>query len=82
MSKVKAPKYTLTEAQRHMYASEKLTNFRWVAKYLAKYSAYTLTDKDLASADVEFQLADIGTSNPTGLIPTKQLYRTICRNCF
>ncbi|KAF9043495.1 alpha/beta-hydrolase [Hymenopellis radicata] len=60
MSKVKAPKYALTDAQRHMYASERLMNFRWISRIVAKYSAYTLTDKDLASADIELELADIG----------------------
>lgn len=60
MSKVKAPKAVLTDAQRAMYRSEKLMNFRWLAKLVATYSSYTLTQKDLAPVDVELELAEIG----------------------
>ncbi|KAJ6614607.1 Alpha/Beta hydrolase protein [Mycena sp. CBHHK59/15] len=53
-------KVILTEEQRHMYASEKLTNFRWISKILATYSPYTLSSKDFAPAEVQEYLADMG----------------------
>lgn len=59
-SKLKAPKVVLTEAQKRMYASEKLMNFRWIAKTVASYSAYTLSDKDLVSRDTELDIAELG----------------------
>lgn len=54
-------KAALTEAQKQMYASEKLINFRWIAKVTATYSNYTLTDKDLADDNLFLELAEIGT---------------------
>ncbi|KAF9043494.1 alpha/beta-hydrolase [Hymenopellis radicata] len=43
-----------------MYASEKATNFRWIAKLVASTSSYTLTENDLAPSDVEIELEEIG----------------------
>ncbi|THV04776.1 alpha/beta-hydrolase [Dendrothele bispora CBS 962.96] len=43
-----------------MYASEKFTNFRWIAKILATYSPCTLTSADLASETLDLELAEIG----------------------
>ena len=43
-----------------MYASEKLMNFRWIARVLATYSPRTLSSADLASADLDLELAEIG----------------------
>lgn len=53
-------KYVLTEAQRRMYASEKLVNFRWISKILATYSPHTLTASDLASLELYTTLAELG----------------------
>lgn len=62
MSILKRPqKYVLTAAQKEMYRSEKLTNFRWVAKIMAKYSPYTLSARDLADEKLFSELAEIGT---------------------
>jgi len=55
-------KLMLTEAQRRMYASEKLENFRWIAKLVATYSSYTLTASDLAPPDVERELTELGAT--------------------
>lgn len=43
-----------------MYASEKLANFRWVAKLVATYSKYALTDTDLAPENLYQELAELG----------------------
>ncbi|KAJ7741931.1 Alpha/Beta hydrolase protein [Mycena maculata] len=53
-------KYALTEEQRHMYASEKLMNFRWISKILASYSPHTLTSHDFAPTEVQSYLSEIG----------------------
>ncbi|KAK0449733.1 Alpha/Beta hydrolase protein [Desarmillaria tabescens] len=46
--KAKSPKYALTEAQKLMYNSEKLGNFRWISKM------------DLVPASLQLELAEIG----------------------
>lgn len=51
---------SLTADQLRMYRTEKLTNFRWIAKVLASYSPYVLTSKDLASADLSVEVSEIG----------------------
>ncbi|KAK7462749.1 hypothetical protein VKT23_007334 [Stygiomarasmius scandens] len=56
----KSQNYPLNEAQKKMYASEKLMNFRWIARVLATYSPRTLSSADLASADLDLELAEIG----------------------
>ncbi|RDB29816.1 Mono- and diacylglycerol lipase [Hypsizygus marmoreus] len=53
-------KYTLTEEQRRMYASEKLMNFRWISKVVATRSSYMLRDANLASPEVTAELAELG----------------------
>ncbi|SJK98610.1 uncharacterized protein ARMOST_01878 [Armillaria ostoyae] len=58
--KAKSPKYALTEAQRLIYASEKLMNFRWISKVVASYSSYRLSEKDLVSPSLQLELAEIG----------------------
>ncbi|KAK0452444.1 alpha/beta-hydrolase [Armillaria borealis] len=58
--KAKSPKYALTEAQRLMYASEKLMNFRWISKVVASYSSYRLSEKDLVPPSLQLELAEIG----------------------
>ncbi|KZT74644.1 alpha/beta-hydrolase [Daedalea quercina L-15889] len=50
----------LTPAQKHMYTSEKLDNFRAISKLCATRSSYTLTSKDVAPADLYFDLTDLG----------------------
>ncbi|KAG7448764.1 alpha/beta-hydrolase [Guyanagaster necrorhizus] len=60
LRKAKSPKYALTEAQRVMYASEKLVNFRWISKVVASYSSYTLSGKDLVEPSLQLELAEIG----------------------
>jgi hypothetical protein len=50
----------LSPAQRHMYASEKQVNFRWISKLLAKPSPYKLTTSDMAAPDILCELAQIG----------------------
>ncbi|KAF5368819.1 hypothetical protein D9758_002967 [Tetrapyrgos nigripes] len=52
--------YPLSETTKQMYASEKLMNFRWISKILATYSSYTLTSADLASMELDLELAEIG----------------------
>ncbi|KAJ7143303.1 Alpha/Beta hydrolase protein [Mycena crocata] len=53
-------RYVLTEEQRHMYASEKLMNFRWISKILATYSPHILSSQDFAPAEVQNYLSEIG----------------------
>lgn len=53
-------KEELTPAQKHMYASEKLVNFRAISRLCATRSSYTLTAKDLAPADLYSLLTDLG----------------------
>ncbi|KIY71656.1 alpha/beta-hydrolase [Cylindrobasidium torrendii FP15055 ss-10] len=43
-----------------MYASEKLPNFRWIAKRVASASPYVLTEKDYASKEDVAALSEIG----------------------
>lgn len=57
----KVHKYVLTPAQKNMYRSEKLMNFRWVARILASYSSYVLSARDQAEEDLFSELAEIGT---------------------
>ncbi|KAJ7185807.1 Alpha/Beta hydrolase protein [Mycena filopes] len=56
----KPRRYVLTDEQRHMYASEKLMNFRWISKILATYSPYTLSSKDLAPPAIQTYLSEVG----------------------
>ncbi|KAI3613087.1 putative triacylglycerol lipase [Moniliophthora roreri] len=56
----KSTKHVLTEAQKTMYASEKLMNFRWISKVLASYSPRALTSADIAPANLQVELAEIG----------------------
>lgn len=51
---------SLPEAQRRMYASERTENFRFLAKKFAVRSSRTLTSDDLASDDLQRELAAIG----------------------
>ncbi|KAJ7032012.1 Alpha/Beta hydrolase protein [Mycena alexandri] len=61
MARANPPRrYVLTEEQRHMYASEKLMNFRWISKILATYSPHTLSSKDFASDNIQTYLSEIG----------------------
>lgn len=60
----KVQKYVLTPAQKNMYRSEKLMNFRWVARILASYSSYVLSARDQAEEDLFSELAEIGTQIP------------------
>ncbi|KAJ7108722.1 Alpha/Beta hydrolase protein [Mycena epipterygia] len=61
MALVKRPRnYVLTKEQRHMYASEKLMNFRWISKILATHSPYTLSSTDFAPTEVQNHLSEIG----------------------
>ncbi|KAJ7634587.1 Alpha/Beta hydrolase protein [Roridomyces roridus] len=53
-------KYVLSEEQKRMYASEKLMNFRWIAKVMATYSPYTLSPADFAPAEVQQYISSIG----------------------
>lgn len=50
----------LTPAQKQMYASEKLNNFRLISRLCATRSSYTLTTKDLAPADLCVVLTELG----------------------
>ncbi|KAJ3554549.1 hypothetical protein NM688_g3047 [Phlebia brevispora] len=50
----------LTPEQRHMYSSEKLMNFRTIAKICASRSPYVLGISDLASAELHIEIAEIG----------------------
>jgi len=52
--------HSLPEAQRCMYASETTENFRLIAKLFALQSSHTLTSGDLASNDLQHELAEIG----------------------
>ncbi|KAI0732376.1 Alpha/Beta hydrolase protein [Fomitopsis betulina] len=49
----------LTPAQKHMYASEKLVNFRAISRLCATRSSYTLTTKDLAPPELSTLLMDL-----------------------
>ena len=55
-----SPSYVLTEEQRRMYASEQITNFRWISKMFATYSPHTLSDEDLAPENLYEELAEFG----------------------
>ncbi|EKM61027.1 uncharacterized protein PHACADRAFT_247336 [Phanerochaete carnosa HHB-10118-sp] len=50
----------LTAEQRRMYASEKQMNFRKIAKLCATRSRHVLTADDLASPELQQELAEIG----------------------
>jgi len=50
----------LPEKQRRMYTSEQTDNFRLIAKLFAVESSRTLTSEDLASSDLQCELAEIG----------------------
>src|SRR6266550_8677187 len=74
-------RYPLTDEQRRMYASEKLDNFRWVAKLLAKYSEAELCDDDLVSETTSREVAEYGTS--PRISPSTngaEITRPICRS--
>lgn len=53
-------KHVLTEEQRRMYASEKLVNFRWISKVLAKRSSCILSEADLVTSALNAELAGLG----------------------
>ncbi|KAJ7591492.1 Alpha/Beta hydrolase protein [Mycena floridula] len=55
-----AKDYQLTEAQRRMYQSEKLDNFRWIFKLLARRSPRVLTLEDLVSEGKSLRIAEFG----------------------
>ncbi|KAG8922085.1 hypothetical protein FRC02_012153 [Tulasnella sp. 418] len=50
----------LSDEQKRMYRSEKEENFRWILKIAATRSPYRLSEKDLASIDLQNRLSDIG----------------------
>ncbi|CAK5262074.1 unnamed protein product [Mycena citricolor] len=52
--------YILTEEQAHMYAMEKLMNFRWISKILATYAPDNLSLKDVAPIEVSDYCSEIG----------------------
>lgn len=56
----KRKKEELTAEQKRLYASEKLMNFRTIAKLCATRSRRTLTADDLAPAELKMELSDIG----------------------
>lgn len=49
----------LTAAQKHMYASEKLENFRTISRLCATRSSYTLSTRDLAHPELLTSLVDL-----------------------
>jgi hypothetical protein len=51
---------TLPTEQRRIYTLEKLDNFRWISKLLARTSPYTLSSTDLADPALQDELTDIG----------------------
>ena len=53
------PAESLTAAQKHMYASEKLENFRAISRLCATRSSYTLTTRDLAPPELLAHLVDL-----------------------
>ncbi|EGO00311.1 hypothetical protein SERLA73DRAFT_180832 [Serpula lacrymans var. lacrymans S7.3] len=55
-----SPSIELSPEQRHMYASERLINFRWISKILATRSPRILNDDDLTSPDLHLELATLG----------------------
>lgn len=50
----------LTEEQRRLYAAEKLMNFRWIYKILAKRSTHLLTEADLVSNAISVEIDELG----------------------
>ncbi|KAJ3777739.1 Alpha/Beta hydrolase protein [Lentinula raphanica] len=73
-------KYVLTEAQKQMYASEKLMNFRWIAKIAATYSPYILSTQDLADQKLFSELAEIGQFTElayTNTVPVEFLFQNL-----
>ncbi|KAJ6582923.1 Alpha/Beta hydrolase protein [Mycena vulgaris] len=72
-------RYVLTEEQRHMYASEKLMNFRWISKILATYAPYTLSSTDFAPADIQYYLSEIGQFAEVAYsaIPTQFIFENL-----
>ncbi|KAJ7668009.1 Alpha/Beta hydrolase protein [Mycena rosella] len=72
-------KLALTEEQRHMYASEKLMNFRWISKILATYSPHTLSSADFALADIQNYLSEIGQFAEVAYsaIPTQFIFENL-----
>lgn len=50
----------LTDEQRRLYAAEKLLNFRWIFKLLAKRSKHILTEADLVSNLINIELDELG----------------------
>ncbi|KAJ4000666.1 Alpha/Beta hydrolase protein [Lentinula boryana] len=80
MHVIKHQKYALTEAQKQMYASEKLMNFRWIAKVAATYSPYILSAKDLADQKLFSELAEIGQFTElayTNAVPVEFLFKNL-----
>ncbi|KAH7930999.1 alpha/beta-hydrolase [Leucogyrophana mollusca] len=51
---------TLSPEQRHMYASERLVNFRLISKLVASRSSYVLSENDLAPAPLHLELSTLG----------------------
>lgn len=43
-----------------MYESERLLNFRWIAKLCATHSSYTLSSQDIVPLGVHLELAALG----------------------
>ncbi|KAJ7100028.1 Alpha/Beta hydrolase protein [Mycena belliarum] len=73
-------KLALTEEQRHMYASEKVMNFRWTSKILATYSPFVLSAKDLAPVEIENYLSEIGQFAEVAYklaIPTRFIFENL-----
>ncbi|KAJ4489871.1 Alpha/Beta hydrolase protein [Lentinula aciculospora] len=73
-------KIVLTEAQKQMYASEKLMNFRWVAKMAATYSPYILSPEDIADQKLFTELAEIGQFTElayTNAVPVEFLFKNL-----
>ncbi|KAF9269434.1 alpha/beta-hydrolase [Marasmius fiardii PR-910] len=53
-------KQALSQAQKKMYAAEKMMNFRWISKVLASCSPRILTSVDVAPITLQLELAEIG----------------------
>jgi hypothetical protein len=56
-------KLHLTAQERQMYKSERLDNFRWIARIVASYSNVQLKDTDRVPPELCQELSDIGQSD-------------------
>ena len=79
-----SPEQELTDEQRRLYAAEKLQNFRWIYKILAKRSKHILTAADEVSKGISVELDELGAH-----ISSRQFsglsvcwYRAIRRSCL